>query len=351
MPHNKNAFDALRVLFALFVFISHSYFLTGRDTAEPIFVFSKGQTTLADIGVMGFFTLSGFLITSSFDRATSAYSFLLNRALRILPGFWVCLVVTGFIIAPALYYLNRHTLAGFNYRAHDGALSYVYSNALLHINQWSLGDVVSHGIVKQALNGSLWSLLPEAKCYLLTLIIGLFALINKNKAAFLILLALVYTVYVVNLYDTSKTFGPSVLTLGNTLKLYTAYLCGAALYVFRNDLTIDIKGQVFLLLLAIVLLRNGGFAIAEPLLIALIAVKGFANFTINLKYDISYGLYIYAFPIQQLIITAYYPSLGFWGILFISLALTCLAAFLSYTLVEKPFLKLKKAGEKQAVAV
>jgi peptidoglycan/LPS O-acetylase OafA/YrhL len=113
MPNHKNAFDVLRVLFALFVFISHSYFLTGRDIFEPVNVLSKGQTSLADIGVMGFFSLSGYLITSSFDRSSNSFRFIYNRVLRIFPGFWVCLIVTAFVIAPLMHYVNNGSLTAF----------------------------------------------------------------------------------------------------------------------------------------------------------------------------------------------------------------------------------------------
>jgi peptidoglycan/LPS O-acetylase OafA/YrhL len=348
MPNHKNAFDVLRVLFALFVFISHSYFLTGRDIFEPVNVLSKGQTSLADIGVMGFFSLSGYLITSSFDRSSNSFRFIYNRVLRIFPGFWVCLIVTAFVIAPLMHYVNNGSLTAFNYWGDGGALSYIYNNALLRINQWGVSNVTAQSTYKGSLNGSLWSLYPEMQCYLLTLITGLFTLFNKNKTAFLLLLVFVYSVYAVNIYDTSQRFGPTILTLSNARKLYIAYLCGAAMYVFRDKILIDGKGQVFILLFALLLLRNGGFLIAAPALIAMLAIKGFSNFSLPLKYDISYGLYIYAFPIQQLVFTCWGKSLGFAGAGLMALLLSCLAGLLSFVLIEKPFLRLKKIGLVQA---
>ncbi|TWR29429.1 hypothetical protein FPZ43_10790 [Mucilaginibacter pallidiroseus] len=115
-----------------------------------------------------------------------------------------------------------------------------------------------------------------------------------------------------------------------------------ALYIFQDRLALDIKGLAFLLLLSLLLIRNGGFNIAAPALIAILVVKGFSTFTLNVKYDISYGLYIYAFPVQQLILTNFVKSLGFPGAMALALLLTCVLAFLSFVLVERPFLRLKR---------
>lgn len=73
---------------------------------------------------MGFFTLSGYLISASYDRLPDVLHFVRNRLLRIFPGFWVCLLVTGFLIAPAIVYLNDHQLSGFAYWGNMSAFSF-----------------------------------------------------------------------------------------------------------------------------------------------------------------------------------------------------------------------------------
>jgi peptidoglycan/LPS O-acetylase OafA/YrhL len=343
MPRN-NAYDLLRLIFALFVFVSHGYFLAGRQ-GEFIAVLSKGQTTLSDIGVVGFFTLSGYLISASFDRSENISRFLLSRVLRIFPGYWACLLVTGFVIAPLIYLSANHSLSNFAFWGDNSSFSFFYRNFSLGINQWSIKGVLEASVYKESINGSLWSLYPELQCYILVLVIGLFGLINKNKPAFLLMLAFVYLIYVINLYSGSNKIGPTFLVLSNAFKLYVAFLCGAAMYIFRDVLVINLKGQLFVLLATLALLRFGGFTIAEPLAIALLGIKLFSEFTVKLKYDISYGLYIYAYPIQQLIFTAYGKTLGFVPCLIIALVVSCLAGFLSYVLIEKPALRLKKAPQ------
>jgi len=287
MPNNNNAYDLLRVIFAVFVIISHAYFFAGYPQYEPLTVLSKGQTAFGDIGLVGFFTLSGYLIATSYDRAKNVYQFLLHRILRIFPGFWVCLLVTAFVIAPLIYLQHNGTLAGFNFYGEDSAFSFFYRNFLLNIRQWSIGNIVNDSAFNSSLNGSLWSLYPEMQCYLLTLVIGLFGLISKNKFAFGFMLAFVYAVYVINLYSGQK-IGPTFIVLSSASKLYVSFLCGTALYVYRDVLYIDLKGQLFILIASIALVKFGGFLMVEPAVIAIISVKLFASFTVRFKYDISY---------------------------------------------------------------
>ena len=86
MTEKNNAFDLLRIILATFVLISHSLLIGGYRSIDPLAFFSKSQTNLAELGVMGFFALSGYLITSSFERTNSVLKFASHRLLRILPG-------------------------------------------------------------------------------------------------------------------------------------------------------------------------------------------------------------------------------------------------------------------------
>lgn len=348
MTTNKNAFDLLRVILALLVLISHGYLLTGRGN-EPLDVFSKRQTNLSEIGVMGFFSLSGYLITSSFDRSSNILRYLKNRFLRIFPGYWVCLIITAFIIAPSIFYINNKTLTGFSFKGADSSLSFIYSNSLLSIKQWSIGNVLQSSVYQDSINGSLWSLFPEALCYLLTIVLGVFGLLNKNKPVFLLLLVFVYIIYVVNINPTTQ-FGPTFLILSNARKLYTCYLCGMCLYIFRDQFVIDVKGLLFILLSSITLLKFGGFLIIAPMALAILIIKGFSTFQTSIKYDISYGLYIYAFPVEQLMYKAVPQSFSFPLYIMLCILLTGIMGFLSFIAIERPFLRLKNIKEKTTSA-
>jgi peptidoglycan/LPS O-acetylase OafA/YrhL len=339
MDKNNNGFDLLRLLLAFLVLVSHSYLLFGRG-GDPLEVFSKGQTSMGEIGVMGFFCLSGYLISASFYRSPNVLKFLRNRFLRLFPGYWFCLLVTAFVIAPLIFYANNKSLTGFGFTGPNSSWSFVYNNIYLSIRQWSIGGLLVHANYKESLNGSLWSLFPEFTCYLLTLVLGFFGLLKNNRFVFAIVFIFVYVVYVVNL-NTSNQFGPTFLILSSARKLYTAYLCGTALFVFRDKLQVDVKGVLFLLLAVVALLKFGGFLIVAPLCISLLCIKGFSLFKMSFKYDVSYGLYIYAFPVQQLISAVYAPNTQMIFYMLSCAVVTSLLAFLSYVAVERPFLNFK----------
>src|SRR4051812_12883386 len=154
-------------MFAFAVLVSHSFPLGyGRD--DPGGGLTHGQTALGEIGILGFFTISGFLITRSAARF-SLGRYLWHRGLRILPGLWVCLLVTAFVFAPMVALIERGSLAGF-FGADGGPIGYVLNNCLVAIRQYGISGLLletpyGHRTGTSVFDGSLWSLLYEVLCY------------------------------------------------------------------------------------------------------------------------------------------------------------------------------------------
>jgi peptidoglycan/LPS O-acetylase OafA/YrhL len=337
--HKNNAFDLLRVILALSVLISHCYLIGGYGT-EPFIALVKNQTYIAEFGVIGFFALSGYLIAGSYDRSKVFYVFLWHRFLRIFPGFWFCLIITAFVIAPIIYFSQHQSLNAFPFTGANGSLSFIYKNFFLKVNQWSVGDILNQSAYKLSLNGSLWTLLPEFYCYLFILLTGLCGLLNTNKLTFTVITAFVYLIYILK-FAFNIDYGPTFLILSDALKLYTSFLFGSLLYIYREELKFDKKALIVIILFAALLLKFGGYKVFAPIAISVICIHLFSKFKASFKYDISYGLYIYAFPIEQLVYNLWGKYLNIWGYLTISLLITCAVAFLSFVLIEKPFLKFK----------
>src|SRR4051794_17516783 len=101
----SNAFGFLRLALAVLVIFSHSFPVGGFGT-DALEVFTKGRHTIGLAAVGMFFVLSGFLITRSAASGVSVLRFLWHRFLRIFPGYWVCLIVCGFIFAPYFAYVT-----------------------------------------------------------------------------------------------------------------------------------------------------------------------------------------------------------------------------------------------------
>jgi hypothetical protein len=173
---------------------------------------------------------------------------------------------------------------------------------------------------------------------------GISGLFSKNKSLYLIIAVLFFSFFAIN-FSFSPGFGPTIFTLSPALKLYAAYVAGTLVYVFRDHLVLDKRGTLFLAAFTLLLLRFGGFKLASPLLIAMNLINIFQLFEFKVKYDVSYGLYIYGFIIQQFLYTLIGNRLP--PLLFITITLfaSALAGTLSFLLVERPFMNLRKKAD------
>jgi peptidoglycan/LPS O-acetylase OafA/YrhL len=104
-----NNFDLLRILFAWFVIVSHSYVLNGDGATDPLFEATNSTFLFSFIGVKGFFIISGYLIFKSMMVSASIFEYLVKRVLRIFPALAVVLLIT----LAAVYYISKHTNALF----------------------------------------------------------------------------------------------------------------------------------------------------------------------------------------------------------------------------------------------
>ena len=341
MNDQKNAFDLLRILLAACVLITHGLLIGGYRLLDPLYYFSKGQTDLAEFGVMGFFALSGYLIAASFERADNIFIYAGHRVLRILPGFWVCLLLTAFIFAPAIFLLTGRSLHDFKFTGNDSSTGFILNNIGLKIQQWGIKGVLDGAADQESLNGSLWSLYPEILCYGFTLIAGLAGLFHKNRFLYLIVAITFFAFFAIG-FNFSGNFGPTMFVLSPAMKLYASYIAGTLVFVFQDQLILDKRGTLFACLFTLSLLKFGGFKLISPFLIAIVQINLFRLFKFKMRYDVSYGVYIYGFIIEQLL----YAWIGnrLPSTLFIILALlsSALMGLLSFMLVERPFMNMRK---------
>ena len=165
----QNNFDLLRLVAALSVILSHAFLLSeNSQDHDPLTILTGGQTILGVVGVFVFFTISGYLVTQSFDTTGSPLVFLVKRALRIFPGLLLCLAICAFVIGPLVSGLS---LAA--YFAHPGPYLYVLHNAVLDTEYNRLPDVVfGPGNIGGIVNGPLWSLPCEVLMYLMLFALG-----------------------------------------------------------------------------------------------------------------------------------------------------------------------------------
>ena len=145
------------------------------------------------LAVFGFFVVSGFLVTRSFDGSPNFLSYIWKRFLRIFPGFWVCLLVTVLVFAPLAFWFEHDTLQGYLHTHTDSPSGYLKNNALLSMNQYNIDDLLGNNPYAhihagfQAWDGSLWTLIYEFKCYLGVMVLGMIGVFRKWRPTVLVL--------------------------------------------------------------------------------------------------------------------------------------------------------------------
>ncbi|MDY0814573.1 acyltransferase [Kitasatospora purpeofusca] len=323
-------------------------------------IWSRGQVELGGLAVAGFFVLSGFLITGSGVRLSTA-RFVWNRAIRILPGLWVCLLVTAFVIAP-LVARREHLLDGF-WSHPQGPWQYVLANWSIGTAQPGISGLLTHN-ADQGFNGSLWSLAYEVVCYLAVASLAALGILRRARWAVPALVVALYCYMVYQAIDGPGLRGPiyihtslpewrlpflGSIGMEKLVPLGLLFGLGAVAELYKKKLPMNGVAALLSFALLVGSARYGGFyLIGLPalayLLIWLACCMPGPLTRVGAKADLSYGVYIYAFPIQQGLALWQVQKHGYAVYTGASVALALVAAALSWYLVEKPALKLKSIG-------
>src|SRR5882762_7976735 len=151
----QNNFNSLRLLFAVFVVISHCYPLSGATTGDYLNRLTNGQVSFSFIGLSGFFIISGYLCFQSLERSHTLVSYFWKRIRRIYPGLIAMLLMT--VLLCGVVYEGSWV----DYFSSRSVWTYLSSNLLLVKQQMEIDGVFTHNPYNPAINGSLWSLLYE----------------------------------------------------------------------------------------------------------------------------------------------------------------------------------------------
>ncbi|WP_049821023.1 acyltransferase family protein [Kineococcus radiotolerans] len=330
----SNSLDVLRLVLAATVAVVHTTLLGFGHQPRT------GSTDLGSLAVDGFFVLSGFLVAASYLRLNSLRRYLWHRALRILPGFWLSLLLTAAVIAPLLAVLTGRSATSV-FTGPDSALSYLSANAALLMRQFGIAGLPGLGGAPDVLNGALWTLFFEAACYGIVAVLGVLGVLRRRRW---VVLALLGGLWVLTIAATAG-FNP----LGSELMLRFAFvfLLGAAAHLFADR--VPVRGS--LALVSVVLVVAGLYllpdhrALAGPAFayVVLYAVVR-SPLRCNLRWDLSYGVYVWHWPIAQVLVAAGATAVTTVPFVLLSLAVTAVVAALSWNLVEHPVLGWKDAA-------
>ncbi len=330
---HRNSYDFVRLIAASLVIVSHSYALLKLH--EP----QVGSVSLGYFAVSVFFTLSGFLIAMSWKQYPRFNVFIYKRVVRIFPGLIVAILST--IVILGFFSELRYA----DYIIHPQSLTYL-NNILLINTQFSLPGVFQANPYVGVVNGSLWTLAFEFVAYVLLAVFGGFGLL---KGRFVLKFWLVLlTLNIVNLLPGQSIFNFRLFYLDMRLflPLVLAFFSGVLLQI--HDKKIVYRMRIWLAALIVFFFLANIFPRSTPLIeatllaYAVIGVGKIHWFSWIGKYgDFSYGLYIYAFPIQQAIIQIT-DTTNPIKLMVASFVITLIFAVLSWHLVERRFIRLKE---------
>lgn len=335
-----NSFGFLRFALAAMVLFSHAIPLGGFGREQ---ITARTHETFGSLAVSCFFVISGFLITSSYVSQQSFFRFSWHRILRILPGFYGCLLVTILILAPFQCLIENGSLAGY----WPGAWQFFNANKWLDMRQYQIGGLLARHPHPSAWDGSLWSLIYEFKCYILVAILGFFGVITLARPVVTLLFAITFGLYMSeSMYPGGVGRIIPVYANGWMLKLTSYFLAGMVAYLYRQQIVLSPRlaagaaaAIVFSLAYSPEMYPFLAVLSVPYLLLYLAAVLPWPNF--DKRADISYGVYLYGFSVQQLLVTFGGNALGYWPYAILSLVATIPFAAASYYLIERPMLRLK----------
>jgi len=345
----ENNLTLTRLILASAVIYTHSFY-PGADVDDLTWLLGS---PVSHYSVDGFFVLSGFLVYRSLVQNMSVKRFALARLTRLWPGLAVMLVLVtlagAFVTqaAPAQYFTGSATL------------KFLFSNASLTFGYYSLTGIQC-GDAPCNINGSLWTLPWEARCYVLLASLAALGLAGRRAMCFFVLpatfaFAILFDIPVIH-STLANLLGTHIYYLDQIDRLWTAFAIGIAIYEFRHRIPLSWWLLALLFCLNVAIQRwlplAGTHARAVFIAYAALCVGFLSARRGSLSGnwpDYSYGMYIYAFPVMITLLALFrFPSTYLLALC--NLVLTVPFAAASWHFVEKPALDWLRRRQRTAFA-
>ena len=346
---HANSFTFLRLALALTVVFGHAFPLGGFGS-DPFYWWSGGRLPIHELALKGFFILSGYLLTQSLALQPSLGRFAIRRCFRILPGYWLALVLTAMVVAPALFaivYPDRLTYWESLGLGDRSAIGYLTRNVLLWSGQNWILPLFLNNPIQGIVNGALWTIFYEALCYVALGLAAAAGLLKRRNVVFVVaaalfLPALVHAVLPLPVQPAwGRPFNVMFHPAGPNLAL--PFAAGVAAHFLVNGRPVW-STRWFCIALATfaVSLPLGAIRAVCPLVLPYLLLCLGEKLPLQ-KFervgDFSYGIYIYAFVIQQCLTQFGVNHRGFGIYLAASVVLSIAAGALSWFLVERPAIR------------
>ena len=333
-----DGFGTLRLVIACGVIGFHAMPITGDYDG-----WGWGQSWYhyGTLTVAAFMAMSGFFVMKTWERDPQLVRYWVRRLLRIMPGLFVVLAVSAFVLGPL-----ATTLSVGDYLTDPGVWTYLANNALLFPQQYDLPGVFADNPYPVAVNGSLWCLPVEVLGYALVTVVGLLGINRRRYLIFLVAL-LPATLLVLNVNDLIDLPDTTLLLLTDPLLQYLAiYAMGIAAWLYRDKIPLSWWGVAAAVVIEF-LVYPGPFAditraVTVPYAVLTIGAKLPSWLCLpNWLTVASFGVFLYGFPVEQTL--AWLGADNAWQVIGAGVPISIVLGLASWHLVEKHGLRLRTA--------
>lgn len=339
---HQNNVGTLRFIGAFMVLFGHSFNLSHESNpADPISLliwnYMPWDQPMQTLGVILFFGMSGYLVTKSYLNKNNLFDYLLARCMRIYPALIVAVLFCVFVIG-----LLHTSMPTMDYLQHPVTQQYWWVNSTLKSVRFTLPGVFEEWPLKLSVNGSLWTLPVEFRLYLLVAALGVLRIFSYRWL--FNLLALLG----IGVFLCFPQIFPALLAPQKPF-LVLSFMLGVFFCINEKIFSLDIKKLCALLLLCCLFWYWNIWQLYDYLaLLTFISAVLYIGLLWSVKMpaldrfgDFSYGLYLYAFPVQQTLVGLLGPGRPY-TLLFVSLLCTLAIAVLSWYFIEKPAMGLAR---------
>ena len=326
---------------AITVVVYHSYPLLYSKYYHDWLYDLTGYSSSGSISLDVFFVISGFLITQSYCRNSSAQVFFKARMLRIFPAYLMSMLIIALLIGPVFttlpildYFENLDTwrfFIGIGLFKLQFYLPQVFTQSYHHTN---------------SVNGSVWSLSYEWVMYFFLFLFGQIGLLKPTKLNISLHAIIIVIMVWFDLNPEFTTIKIAGIQSSIIVHLYCLFMVGSWLFLLKDKFKINHTIGIVTCMVWVATFHTIYYPICALLAIPIMVIW-IAHLPINFLRkitstgDYSYGIYIFGFPIQQIIIQITKGNIGIYPMIISSLFLTLLVAILSFHFIEAPFLKRK----------
>ena len=331
LARHRDNFLLLRIVAALAVIYGHSFAIArAQHGAVDIFVRAGWPMYSGDIAVAMFFVISGFMVSGSYLARHDLFEFAKARLLRIVPAFALVLVACAYVVGP----LATSESVG-NYLREPAVAEYVFKNLKFASDMaWQLPGVFQ-GNVRDGINGSIWTLPAEMRMYVAAAALGVFGLLSNVRLGTFVLGALLWL----------GATHPGYFSLHQEwLRLADFFALGIFAQMHKDRLQIRHAAMFMLVFLTYISMRTQSapylFALCLAYFCFWFAYRVPAWGRLERWGDPSYGIYLWGWPVQQLLVSAM-PGMTPWQNFLIAAPIATSLGYLSWWCLERQALRLK----------